>query len=134
MAKVLSDMAWSQTDHNRNRKELTITRIFDAPRERVWKAWTGPERFMRWWGPRNLTTTVDRMDVRPGGAWRFVQRDSEGNEYAFHGVHHEIAPPERLVYTFEFEGMPGHVLLGTATLEEIDDMTKLTDRSVYQAA
>lgn len=70
------------------------------------------------------------MEVRPG--WRFVQRDYDGNVYAFHGVYHEIVPPERLVYTFEFEGMPGHVLLETVTFEEHDGKTKLTDTSVFQ--
>jgi uncharacterized protein YndB with AHSA1/START domain len=72
------------------------------------------------------------MDVRPGGAWRFVQRDPDGNEFAFNGVYHEVLPPERLVYTFEFEGVPGHVLLETVTFEELDGKTRLTDRSVFQ--
>jgi uncharacterized protein YndB with AHSA1/START domain len=77
-------------------------------------------------------TTVDKMDVRPGGMWRFVQVDDKGNEYAFHGVYHEIKAPERLVFTFEFEGMPGHISLETGTFEEFEGKTRLTGRSVFQ--
>lgn len=114
------------------RHDIVMTRVFDAPRELVFKAYTDPKQIPHWWGPRSLTTTVDKMDVRPGGSWRFIQRDADGNEYAFHGVYHEIVAPERIVSTFEFEGMPGHVALDTLTLEEIDGRTKLTTRSVFQ--
>lgn len=115
------------------RQEIVVTRVFDAPRELVFKAYTDPNAIPQWWGPSFLTTTVDKMDVRQGGIWRFVQRDAGGNEYAFHGVYHESLAPERLVYTFEFEGMPGHVLLATITFEEQPGgKTKLTDRSVFQ--
>ena len=72
------------------------------------------------------------MEVKPGGQWRFIQRDAAGNEYAFHGVYHEVRSPERIVDTFELEGMPGHVSLETCTLEEIGGKTKMTGRSVYQ--
>lgn len=114
------------------KQEIVITRVFDAPRELVFKASTDPKLISQWWGPRGFTTTVDKMDVRPGGIWRYVHRAPDGNEYAFHGVYHEIVPPERLVYTFEFEGMPGHVLLETVTFEELDGKTKMTDQSVFQ--
>ena len=114
------------------KQEIVITRICDAPRELVFKTFTGPNLIPQWWGPKNLTITVDKMDVRPGGIWRFVQRDANSNEYAFNGVYHEIVAPERLVYTFEFEGMPGHVLLETVTFEEHDGKMKLTDKSVFQ--
>lgn len=116
------------------KQEIVMTRVFDAPRELVFKAYTDPALIPQWWGPKSLTTTVDRMDVRLGGVWRFAQRDAEGNEYAFYGVYHAIVSPERLVYTFEFEGMPGHVLLATVTFEELNDgKTRLTDRSVFQS-
>jgi uncharacterized protein YndB with AHSA1/START domain len=72
------------------------------------------------------------MDVKQGGIWRFIHHDADGNKYAFHGVYHEILSPERLIYTFEFEPVPGHVSLETATFEEHDGKTKLTDRSVFQ--
>ncbi len=114
------------------RQEVIITRVFDAPRELVFKTYTDPNLIPQWWGPKSLTTTVEKMDVRPGGVWRFVQRDAGGNEYAFNGVFHQIVPPERLVRTFEFEGMPGHVLLETVTLEDLDGKTKVTGRSVFQ--
>ncbi len=98
----------------------------------MFKTYTDPQAIPNWWGPRRLSTTVDHMDVRPGGTWRFVQRDADGNEYAFHGVYHEVVPPERLVATFEFEGMPGHVVLETARLEDLGGRTKLTTTSVFQ--
>ncbi len=115
------------------KQEIVITRIFNAPRELVFKVFTDPNAVPKWWGPRRLSTVVDRMEVRPGGVWRFVQRDANGNEFAFHGVYHEVHPPERLVYTFEFEGMPGHVVLETVTFEEVKGGTKLTERSVFQS-
>jgi uncharacterized protein YndB with AHSA1/START domain len=109
-----------------------ITRTFNAPRELVWKALTDPKLMSQWWGPRVPTNLVEKMDVRPGGIWRVIQRDVEGNEYAFHGVYHDVTPPERLIYTFEFEGEPGHVLLETVTLEEENGRTKVTDLAVFQ--
>ncbi len=115
-------------------REIVMTRVFDAPRELVFKAYTDPDLIPRWWGPRYLTTTIDVMDVRPGGRWRFIQRDAEGHEYAFNGVYQEIVPPERLVNTFEFEGVPGHVALETVIFEEFDGKTKLTARSLFQTA
>jgi uncharacterized protein YndB with AHSA1/START domain len=99
----------------------------------VFKAYTDPNRLPQWWGLKGFTTTVDKMDVRPGGVWRFAQRNADGNEYAFHGVYHAIVSPERLVCTFEFEGMPGHILLESVTFEEQDGKTKLTDQSVFQS-
>jgi uncharacterized protein YndB with AHSA1/START domain len=115
------------------KQEMVMTRVFDAPRELVFRVHTDPNLIPQWWGPRRFTTTVDRMDAKMGGIWRFVQHDAEGSEYAFHGVYHEVASPERLVQTFEFEGMPGHVLLETMTLEEFEGRTKLTARSVFQS-
>jgi uncharacterized protein YndB with AHSA1/START domain len=113
---------------------IVMTRDFDAPRELVFRALTDPALVSRWWGgPGNSTTIVDQMDVRKGGIWRYVERDADGNEYAFNGVYHEITAPERIVYTFEFEGMPGHVLLETVSLEEHDGKTTVTDLSVFQS-
>ena len=118
------------------KQEVLITREFDAPRELVFKACTDPQLIAQWWGPRYLATIVDKMDVRPGGQWRFINRDAEGNEYAFHGVYHEVLSPERLIDTFEFEGLPetGHVTLETIKLEELPGgRTRLTTQSVYQS-
>jgi uncharacterized protein YndB with AHSA1/START domain len=114
-------------------QEIVMTRTFDAPRELVFKTTMDPNLIPRWWGPRYLTTTVDEMDVQPGGKWRYIQRDPEGNVHAFHGVYHDIAAPERVVSTFEYEGVPGHVLLQTMTLDEVDGKTNLTMQSVFQS-
>jgi uncharacterized protein YndB with AHSA1/START domain len=116
----------------RGKQEVIITRIFDAPRDLVFRANTDRRLIPQWWGPKRLTTTVDKMDAKPGGLWRYVQRDAAGNLYAFHGVYHEVRSPERIVDTFEFEGMPGHVSLETCILEDIAGKTKMTGRSVYQ--
>lgn len=116
--------------------EFMITREFDAPRELVFKAITNPALIPQWWGPRYFTTEVDRMDVRAGGQWRFINRDAEGNAYGFHGVYHDIVAPERIIDTFEFEGLPesGHVSLETMRLEELPGgRTKLTVQSVFQS-
>lgn len=118
------------------KQEMIITREFDAPRALVFKAVTDPKLVSEWWGPRYLTTKVDKMDVRPGGEWRFIQRNAEGNEFAFHGVYHEVLAPERIIDTFEFEGLPetGHVALETMTLEELPGgRTRLTAQSVFQS-
>ena len=118
------------------KQEILITREFDAPRELVFKVCTDPKLIPQWWGPRNLSTQVDKMDVRPGGQWRFINRDAEGTEYAFHGVYHEILAPERIIDTFEFESLPetGHVTLETMKLEELPGgRTRLTVQSVFQS-
>ncbi len=115
------------------KQEILITRVLDAPRESVFRACTDPNLIQQWWGPKRFTNIIDRMDVRPGGIWRIVQRDADGNEYAFHGVYHAIEAPGMLVRTFEFEGTPGHVLLETATFEDLDSRTKLIDQSVFQS-
>jgi uncharacterized protein YndB with AHSA1/START domain len=114
-------------------QEIVITRSFDAPRDLVFKAFTDPDAVPQWWGWRESETIVHELEARPGGRWRFVGRDKDGNEYGFHGVYHDATAPERIVYTFEFEGMPGHVLLETITFEEQDGKTHMTDSSVFQS-
>jgi len=113
--------------------EIITTRDFDAPRALVFKALIDPALIPQWWGPKGMTTIVDRMEVKQGGVWRYIQRDANGSEYGFHGVYHSIESPERMVYTFEFEGMPGHVLLETVTLEEYGGKTRIIDSSVFQS-
>ena len=113
-------------------REVVITRVLDAPRERVFRAYTDPEAIPEWWGPRGYTTTVETMDVRSGGLWRFVQHDAQGKEHAFHGVYREVLPPERIVQTFEYEGTPGHEVLETATFtSRPDGGTLVTVRSSF---
>ncbi len=112
-------------------REIHVERVFDAPRDRVFAVYTDPELIPEWWGPRETTTVVDRMDVRPGGSWRFVMRNADGSETGFRGTYREITPPERIVQTFEWEGMPGHVSVETATFEDLGDRTKVTTTSIF---
>jgi uncharacterized protein YndB with AHSA1/START domain len=105
----------------REKRAYSMSRVFDAPRELVWKVCTDPALVPQWWGPRYLTTTVDKMEVKVGGVWRYIQKDAEGNEYAFNGVYKEVKAPERLTYTFEFEPMAGHISLETVTFEALPD-------------
>jgi uncharacterized protein YndB with AHSA1/START domain len=86
-----------------------------------------------WYGPRRLTMTVCEIDLRVGGSWRYVVRDPDGNEFGFSGVYREIVPPERLVTTEGFEGMPGHDYIATLTLDEHDGKTTLTNTLLYQS-
>lgn len=113
--------------------QILITREFDAPRELLFRAHIDPELLVQWLGPRALTTTVDRLDVRDGGTWRFIHRDADGNEYGFHGVFHGTPSAEGIVRTFEFEGAPGHVSLETLTFEERGGKTVLRANAVYQS-
>jgi uncharacterized protein YndB with AHSA1/START domain len=101
--------------------EITMSRVFNAPRELVFRAYTDPDLITRWWGPRESSTTVDQMDVREGGTWRFLNRGSDGIDYAFNGVYREVVPPERIVNTFEFEPLPGHISVETVVFEELPD-------------
>lgn len=112
---------------------LTISRVFDAPREKVFTVLTNPETIPEWWGPSQYKTRVDAMEPENGGRWRFTQSDDNGNEFAFNGVYHEVTPPERLVQTFEFEGLPerGHVTLERMTLEDLGEQTKMTVRVAF---
>jgi uncharacterized protein YndB with AHSA1/START domain len=113
-------------------REIVMERVFDSPVERVFKAYTDPTIVPQWWGPRRFTTTIDKMDVRPDGVWRYISRDSEGNEYPFSAVYHEIVPNKRIVRTFEFEPIPGHISVETTTFEEQDSSTKLRVTSLFQ--
>jgi len=114
--------------------EIIMTREFNAPRDLVFKVMTDPKHIAQWWGPRQYTTIVDKMEVKAGGLWRYVQKGKDGSEFGFHGVYHSIIAPERVVDTFEFEGMPGHVLMETMTLEaQADGKTKLIVSSVFQS-
>ena len=130
-------------------RELVITRVFDAPRELVFKAWTDPEHFVRWWGPRGFTTPVCKIDLRLGGAIHFCMRSPEGRDYWCGGVYREIVAPERIVCTDYFAdeegnpvppthyGMsadwPAETLL-TVTFTEHEGKTTLTLRQTVGAS
>jgi len=112
-------------------REIVTERVFDAPRERVFQAFTDPELIPQWWGRRQDKTTIDKLDVREGGEWRFVTDGPDGNT-AFRGTFRAIEPPERVEQTFEWEGMPGHVVVETATFEDLGDgRTRVSTRSVF---
>lgn len=113
--------------------QIIITRDFDAPRDLVFRAHTDPQLLVQWLGPRDLTLTIDRYDVRDGGTWRYIHKDAEGNEYGFHGVFHGTPSPDAIVQTFEFEGAPGHVKLDTTTLEQRGHRTLMRTVSSFQS-
>ena len=112
-------------------REIVMTRVFHAPRELVFKAHMDPALIAQWWGLRGNTTIVDQLDARPGGKWRFVQRRPDGSEEGFRGEFREIVPPEQFTWTFEWEGLPGHVGLEKYTFEEHAGQTTLTTTSVF---
>jgi uncharacterized protein YndB with AHSA1/START domain/dihydrofolate reductase len=123
--------------------EIVIARVFDAPRELVWKAWTDPEHLRRWWGPKNFTSPVCKIDLRVGGKYLSSMRSPEGQEFWSTGVYREIVPPERLVMTDSFADKEGNVvpashygmsgdwpleLLVTVTFEDVGSKTRMTLR------
>jgi uncharacterized protein YndB with AHSA1/START domain len=112
------------------KRELVITRVFDAPRELVFKAWTDPKHMARWWGPKGFTNPVCDLDVRPGGAIRIDMAAPNGVVYPMGGVYREIVEPERLVFTStaldDEQGIPGLENLNTITFAEHNGKTKLT--------
>ena len=110
-------------------RELVVTRILDAPRDRVFKAWTDPEQIARWWGPQGFTTTSLEMDIRPGGTYRACMRSPEGTLYRRRGVYREIVAPERIAFTFAWEDAVGDLgpeTLVTVTFAEQGGKTLLT--------
>jgi uncharacterized protein YndB with AHSA1/START domain len=112
-------------------REIVTERVFSAPRERVFQAFVDPELVPKWWGRRADTTTVDKMDVRVGGDWRFVTDGPDGST-AFRGTFRAIEPPELIEQTFEWEGMPGHIVVEIARFEELGDgQTKVSTRSLF---
>lgn len=100
-------------------REIRIERIFNAPRERVWRAMTEPALLAQWWG-RGNKLVIERLEVERGGHWRFVEHSPDGT-HGFEGRFREVTPPQRLVQTFEWDGMPGHVAVNTLTLEDLGD-------------
>lgn len=112
---------------------VVITRRFDAPRELLFRAYTEPELLARWLGPAGLTLTVNQLDPRHGGRWRWTHYDRDGKGFAFHGLYHGTPSVERIVQTYEFELHPGVVYLNTITFEESGGGTTLRQRTVFPA-
>jgi uncharacterized protein YndB with AHSA1/START domain len=107
-------------------EQILITREFDAPRHLVYKAWTTPELVRRWWHTNRGTMRVVEIDLRIGGAWRYVMDAQGGVEVGFHGEFREIVPDERIVSTEVYEGFPGAEAVNTLTLAEADGRTTLS--------
>jgi uncharacterized protein YndB with AHSA1/START domain len=112
---------------------IRITRDFDAPVERVFRAWVDPDLFVRWVGPRSIDTTIDEWDARTGGSWRYTSR-RDGEQWGFYGSFHEVRPSERLVQTFTWDGAPDGVSLETMTFEDLGDgRTRTVGLSVVES-
>jgi uncharacterized protein YndB with AHSA1/START domain len=124
-------------------REVVITRTFNAPRKLVWKAWTEPEYFQRWWGPKNFTAPHSKIDFRVGGKYLYAMRSPEGKDFWGTGIFREIDEPKKIVYTDSFADEKGNVVSAshygmsedfprelkvTVTFEEIDGKTKMTLR------
>ncbi len=119
------------------KQEFFITREFEAPRELVFKAFTDPELYVQWLGLRGYRTRLVTFEPRSGGLWRYLQQDENGREHGFHGVYHEVAAPERIIDTFEYDGLgeAGHVALETLRFEALNGgRTRITEQSVFQSA
>ena len=138
-------MAENNLIGERGKQELVIMRVFDAPRELVWKAWIDPEHFKRWWGPKDYTCPFCEMDLRVGGKYLNCMRSPEGQDYWSTGVYREIIPIERIVFTDCFADEKGNIvpathyglspdfplkMLVTVTFEDHDGKTKMTLRHI----
>jgi uncharacterized protein YndB with AHSA1/START domain len=114
-------------------REIYVERDFNAPCERVWRAFTDPKLLAQWWG-RGNKLVIERLEVGRGGHWRFVEHGPDG-VHGFEGRFREVTPQERLVQTFEWDGMPGHVSVTTAAFEDLGDArTKVFTTSLFHTA
>jgi len=111
-------------------REIVMTRVFNAPRQMIYDAWTKPELLKRWFGPRGWSLVVCEIDLRVGGKWRFVLRGPDGNEMGMGRVYRELAPPERDVHTEKFDDYPGESLV-TGVLTESAGKTTMTATILY---
>lgn len=109
-------------------REIVITRVFDAPRELVWEAMVNPQHVVHWWGPNGFTTTIEKMEVRPGGVWKHVMHGPDGTDYPNSSVFKEVVKPERIVYAHggRRKGGPGVHFVATWTFEALGDQTRVT--------
>ena len=111
-------------------REIRIERVFAAPRERVWRAITDPGLVAQWWG-RGNKLVIEKFEPVRGGHWRFVEHGPDG-QHGFEGRFREVTPPERVVQTFEWDGMPGHVVVEHVTLEDLGDgRTRIINVSLF---
>jgi uncharacterized protein YndB with AHSA1/START domain len=130
MSPTVKEPARSLTLTRTGDREVRIERVFNAPRERVWRAFTDPQLVAQWWG-RGNRLVIERMEVQRGGHWRFVEHGPDG-VHGFEGRYREVTPPTRLVWTFEWDGMPGHVAVDTVMFEDLGEgRTKVTNTSLF---
>ena len=113
-------------------REIVMTRVFDAPRNLVFDAFSKPELLKRWFGPRGWSLVVCEVDFKVGGKWRFVLRGPDGREMGMRGVYREIAPPERTVHIESFDDYPGESIV-TAVFAEQNGKTTLTATVLYES-
>ena len=135
-------MSSTDTHHHHNETRIVadpalptivIIREFDAPPERVFRAYTDPDLVVQWLGPRHLTIRIDQYEARTSGSYRYVHSDDDGTAYGFHGVFHEVRPNERIVQTFTYEGFPDGVSLETARFEDLGGRTRVTGTSLMES-
>ena len=125
--------AKSNTDTSN--RELVVTRLINAPRERVFEAWTNPEQVVQWWGPDGFTNTIHEMEVKPGGVWRFIMHGPDGRDYPNKIVFIEVVKPELLVYKHSGDdGTEDVTHYSTVTFEEQNGKTNLVMRLVFDTA
>lgn len=119
-----------------DKQDIFISRTFDAPRDLVFRAFLDPVLYVKWQAPPGHTMVLDKFEPVDGGSWRYLYKNQNGNELAFHGIYHEVLEPARIISTFEFEGLPepGHVSLETTRFEELPGgKTGLTIQIVFQS-
>jgi uncharacterized protein YndB with AHSA1/START domain len=127
--------ARSNLDLDQDPRSIIATRVFDAPRELVWKAWTDPEHLAQWWGPDGFSTTTSAYDLRPGGVWRFVMHGPDGRDYQNRITFDEIVKPERIAYHHGGgDDVEPVQFRTTVTFEDISGKTRLTLHAVFPSA
>ena len=124
------DLALQPNGPTTSEQEIALTRVFHAPRRRVYEAFTQPQHLREWWGPDRFTLASCEVDPRVGGALHLVMRAPDGRTYGFHGSYVEVLPPARLAFTADLDEAPEH-LLTTANFEEVDGSTWLTVRQTF---
>lgn len=141
LGRILGEVSAASPGHRAvslslpSEREILISRVFDAPPGRVYRAHVDPDAFVAWWGPREYVNAVDRWEPRKGGAWRVVQKASDGTEHPFRGVFQELVPAKRLTWTFEYEPMAGHIATQKVSFEPLPGgRTKLSVRMVFANA
>ncbi len=117
-------------------REIVVSRVFDAPRELVWEAWTDPRHVIHWWGPDGFTTTIEKMDVRPGGVWKLIMHGPDGTDYPNKSTFTEVVKPERICFSHGGgrKGDPAAQFEATWTFEALGNQTRLTIHMVFPSA